>query len=193
LYHGLGTAPAADTLPVAAGSDFFFLAAGSATFFFAGCSDGWPNRAARSREAFRSSLSFLRSASLSSPSARGAGRSCTAGNSGGVSERGGTFSGKPPTTAGTLSARWLAQPDSAIEAAKRVPKRRVPKKAADALERAVKPADNRGRAMDCTRDALMQALPARPPKRPALLTQLIGLYDEYSANICLKQGGATGG
>jgi hypothetical protein len=35
LYHGLGAAPAADTLPVAAGSDLF-LAAGSATFFFGG-------------------------------------------------------------------------------------------------------------------------------------------------------------
>src|SRR4051812_38012183 len=103
LYHGLGTAPAAETLPGAAGSDFFFLAAGSAAFFFAGCSDVWadvwPSRVVRSRDAFRSSFSFLRSVSLSSTSARGAGRSCTAGNSGGVSERGGIFSGKPPTTA----------------------------------------------------------------------------------------------
>src|SRR5690242_170078 len=73
LYHGLGAAPAADTL--ALGSAFFFLAAGSATFFFAGCSEAWPSRVVRSRDAVNSSFSFLRSASSSSPSARGAGLS----------------------------------------------------------------------------------------------------------------------
>src|SRR5262249_47284018 len=146
LYHGLGTAPAVGALPVAAGSDCFFLAAGAAafflaagaaSFFFAGSSGAIPSRVARSRDALSSSFSFLPSASLSSPRVRAAGRSCTAGNSGGVSERGGIFSGRPPTTAGTLSARWLAQPDSAIAAA-----RRAPNTAADALVGAVKPAEN---------------------------------------------------
>src|SRR5215510_8316054 len=80
LYHGLGAAPAADTLPVAAGSAFFLLAAGAASFFFAVCSfaggsDLGASLVARSRVAVSSSLSFLRSSSLRSPSARGSGRS----------------------------------------------------------------------------------------------------------------------
>jgi hypothetical protein len=39
--------------------------------------------------------------------------------------------------------------------------RRAPNAAADALDGEVKPAENRGRAMDYTRAALMRALPAK--------------------------------
>src|SRR5262245_32626811 len=168
LYHGLGAAPAADTVPVVAGSDFFLLAAGAASFFFAGCSfTACSDLVARSREAVRSSRSFFRSSSLRSPSVRACGRSPTAGNSGAVAGRAGVCSGRPPTTGGTLSAIWVVQPEIAVAAAKTA-----------TIHRPLNPVETLGRAMNYTRAALMLAPPVRPESIPALLTQLFGLYDK---------------
>src|SRR5439155_3100385 len=114
---------------------------------------------------------FFRSSSLSSPSARGSGRSWTAGNSACVAGRAGVCSGKPPTAVGRLSAIWVVQPETTVATARTTAK-------AAAIDRPLRSVETRCRAMDYTRVALMPAPPVGAESGPALLTQLFGLYDK---------------
>jgi hypothetical protein len=59
----------------------------------------------------------------------------------------------------------VVQPETAVAAAN-----------AAAVNSPLNPVETLGRAMNCTRAALMLAPPVRPRIRPALLTQLFGLY-----------------